>query len=436
MKFKIFSILAFVFAAVTLHAQDTKELLKTAAKALSAYNLDQAGNADKLLEAKEAIDGAFQSADLSSDYKANLTKAKVNTELMAKDYLDMNLKGKEAPEYKGTGVMALEAIQTALGLAEKKFQSKEVLKILGELTPYLSYLGNYFIGGQDYPNAFEPLSAVLTANNLLTSNGEKSVFEVDGDLDNHKYVTAVCALRADHEDVAEELLMDLYESGSKEPGVYSQLYTLKVEEDEEGAMKILKKGQEIDPSNVELLFAEINYYIKQGKFDVLEEKLKLAIEKDPDNPSVYSALGNVYMNLSETAAKEGDETKRKEYFESALSYYQQTLDRDPNSFDAHYSIGSLHFNQAAEKTKEMQDLGLSKDDQARYTVLEKETAELFAKALPYFKTAEKLNPQDMNTLIALKEIYARQDDFETSNEFKTRLETLQSGGQIEKSYFE
>jgi tetratricopeptide (TPR) repeat protein len=436
MKIRILIILSVFLGGMSLQAQDAKDLLKTAGKALSAYNLDPSGNGEKLAEAKKAIDQAFDMEDLSADFKANLTKAQVNTELVANDYKMVLLKPDAEPKNVNAGGQALDAIKMGLKSAEKKYELKEILSVLGELAPYLSVIGNQYIGLQKYAEAYVPLAAVLTANQLLKENDEKSIFENDDDLGNHKYVTAVCAMRAEKVDVAENLLMELYNSGSKEAGVYSQLYALKADTDEDMAMKILAKGQEIDPGNTELLFAEINYYIKKEKFDVLEQKLKMAIEKDPENPSVYSALGNVYMNLSDKAMKENDEEARQQYFDNAMSYYKQTIELDDQSFDAYYSIGSLYFNQAAEKTKQMQNLGLSKEDQVKYTTLEAETAELFEQALPYFKSAEKLDPSDMNTLIALKEIFARQDEFEKSKEFKTRLETVQSGGKIEKSYFE
>lgn len=433
---KISLFAAMFFFVVSMQAQDAASLLKSAGKALSAYNLDQNGNADKLIEAKDAVDMAFKGNDFDSDFKAQLTRAKINTELMAKDYIDLNVKGSTEPQYAAAGPEALSALTTALSLAEKKFQTKEVLKVLGELTPYLSSLGNFFIGAQQYDKAYGPLNAVLSANKMLTDSGEKSAFETPEDVENHKYVTAVCAARADETDAAKAILTELYEAGTKEPGVYSQLYTMTIDEDPEHAMTVLRKGQELDPGNVDLLFAEINYYIKNQQFDKLEEKLKVAIEKDPENPSVRSALGNVYMNLSEKALEEDNADDYKKYFDSALDYYNQTLDLDPKSFDATYSIGSLYFNKAAALTQEMKDLGLSKEDQKRYTELEGETADLFAQAFPFFKKAEMLNPSDGNTIIALKEIFARQDNFDASNEFKKRLETVQAGGTIEKSYFE
>jgi hypothetical protein len=59
----------------------------------------------------------------------------------------------------------------------------------------------------------------------------------------------------------------------------------------------------------------------------------------------------------------------------------------------------------------------------------------FDKALPYFKKAESINSNDQNTLIALKEIFAKKNDMKMSGEFKSRLETVQGGGKNAKSYF-
>ena len=46
-----------------------------------------------------------------------------------------------------------------------------------------------------------------------------------------------------------------------------------------------------------------------------------------------------------------------------------------------------------------------------------------------------MDPNDVNTLIALKEIYARKDQLDLSEEFKKRLDNVQSGGTNPTSYF-
>ena len=48
----------------------------------------------------------------------------------------------------------------------------------------------------------------------------------------------------------------------------------------------------------------------------------------------------------------------------------------------------------------------------------------FKKALPYFLKAEELNPKDMNTMIALKEIYAREGELDKSSKYKEKIDAL------------
>ena len=110
---------------------------------------------------------------------------------------------------------------------------------------------------------------------------------------------------------------------------------------------------------------------------------------------------------------------------------------NPGFFDAVYSIGALYYNRAASTTSALNILAddYSKAGLKKYDELRKVMLTQFDEALPFFKQAETLNPSDRNTLIALKEIFARKDDLATSTEFKTRLETVDAGGTIENAFF-
>ncbi|MBK6948506.1 MAG: hypothetical protein IPH16_10995 [Haliscomenobacter sp.] len=105
--------------------------------------------------------------------------------------------------------------------------------------------------------------------------------------------------------------------------------------------------------------------------------------------------------------------------------------------DAIYSIGALYYNRAALLTKQMNALSddYSKEGLKKYEELKTRIYAEFDKALPYFQRAEALDPNDVNTLIALKEIFAREKKLDISNEFKTRLETVQNGGKNAAPYF-
>jgi len=77
----------------------------------------------------------------------------------------------------------------------------------------------------------------------------------------------------------------------------------------------------------------------------------------------------------------------------------------------------------------------SKAGTEKYESKKIQVEKMFNEALPYLKRVEVLDPGDRNMLIALKEIYARQNDFDMSNVFKERLEKIEAGETIEESYF-
>jgi tetratricopeptide (TPR) repeat protein len=165
--------------------------------------------------------------------------------------------------------------------------------------------------------------------------------------------------------------------------------------------------------------------------------LKSAIEKEPTNVGLYVTLGNVYDNLYQREIAAKNETKSKEYFDLALNYYQQANKLDPKNVDATYAMGALYYNKAALLTQELNALpeDFSAAGTKKYNELKDKVMALFESALPYFKKAESLDPNDQNTLIALSEIFARQDDFTLVKEFKGRLEVVRGGGKNQSSYF-
>jgi hypothetical protein len=68
----------------------------------------------------------------------------------------------------------------------------------------------------------------------------------------------------------------------------------------------------------------------------------------------------------------------------------------------------------------------SKAGTAKYEAKKAEMNELFNLALPWFQKAETLQSNDVNTMIALKEIFARMNNFEKSNEYKAKIEAAKN----------
>jgi len=112
--------------------------------------------------------------------------------------------------------------------------------------------------------------------------------------------------------------------------------------------------------------------------------------------------------------------------ESAKKYYEDALNRDAENFDVNYALGALYYNKAASFTPALNEAAedFSAAGTKKYEEIQAKMAENFDLALPYFLKADSLNDQDQNTLVALKEIMVRKDEFEKSNEYKARLEAL------------
>jgi tetratricopeptide (TPR) repeat protein len=282
-------------------------------------------------------------------------------------------------------------------------------------------------------------------------NKEESMLESDETVNEQLYISGLAALNANELEAAASLFQRLKAAGSDKPAIYEALYkveaadaldpnsTLSREEKNailEKAYANLEEGRNRYPDDISILFAEINHFLQINKLDVLITKLEAALEKEPDNITLYTTMGNVYDNLYQREASEGTAEKANEYFKNSLDYYNQALAKDPSFTDATYSIGALYFNRAAKLTEGLATLedDYSKEGQRKYEELQTRIAAEFSSALPYFIEVEKDKPMDLNTLIALKEIYARTNDLALSNEFKTRLEAVQAGETLE-SYF-
>ena len=95
---------------------------------------------------------------------------------------------------------------------------------------------------------------------------------------------------------------------------------------------------------------------------------------------------------------------------------------NPVDFVANYSLGALIYNQAVEKIKAMNNLPNS--DQKGYDKLKAESDGLLGKSLPYLEKARSIKGDDLETLNALKELYARLNQMDKLAEVKAAIEKL------------
>jgi len=437
MKKMLFALAGFLFITLAAQAQeDGAKLAKQAGKALATYNIDPASNAAKLDEAKQKIEQALQLADAQALASAWVTKGDIYSTLLLKDMARRMIDPNAPLTGDNDALVAFDAYKKAYeNPAAKKYEKSDAVKGIIEMQGHLVNIGATKFEAGQYEKAFNSFEAALQAHDVLKASSQKSVLDDPERYGTQQYITGLSAQMAKRCKDALPYLEALIAKDSVK--VYEPLYQCKLElGDTTGAEKILQQGRAKFPDDTGLLFAEINAYLQKGKLDELTGRLKQAIAKEPDNVSLYVTLGNVYDNLYQTMSKEKNTAKADEFFEEAKKYYTQATQKDPKNVDAVYSLGALYYNKAAARTQELNSMpeDYSSAGLKKLQASKDEVMGLFEQALPHFQKAESLNANDLNTLIALNEIYARKED-ELSLEFKKRLDVVRDGGKNAASHF-
>ncbi len=428
MKKITLGLLSLFLVVGSLSAQTGKKALKKAIKEISKYSENPAEKAESLEMGLSLLATAFESEEVSSDPKSYNKMGNIYNTILDGEWKMSLLSGTKISSVDAP-FKAVEAFGKAISMATKKGHTKDAITGLQSAEAYLNNVGVNFFEGQEYGTAFNYFSKALDVYEMLKGAEGESRLDPDTIRMQHMYVTAASGYYGEKKMEAKPIFLKLYEAGDKNALVYEALFNMGQEAGDADAVSYLEKGRELFPDDNGLLFAEINYYLKEGKLDQLTGKLKSAIEKEPNNTSIYITLGNVYDQLNQKEREAGNTAKSKEYFDLALDYYNQTLEKDPENFDAVYSQGALYYNLAASMTENINELAndFSPAGTKKYDILKAEMDGNFGKALPYFQKAEGMNPKDLNTLVALREIYARTDKLDKVGPLKTRIEAIQAG---------
>ncbi len=421
---KFFVLFMALGLATLVAAQDPAKDIKKAARLLGTYNLDQAASLDKLKEAISLANSSISDPIVKADPTAWQTYGEVFMAAVDND-VKVNVLDNKAPISEPSApAKAFEGFKMASELAQKGYQTKDAMKALATGLQNIYYMGSALYQASDFASAYEAFKATYDGYQLLSKNKEVTTFTAD-EAPKALYYSGLCAKQAGMNDKAVVVFQQLVDQGMADAGVYEELFNMYKTDKQAEADKILAMGREKYPDDTGLLYAEINYLLAKGELKGLISKLEKAIQMEPENVSIYVTLGQIYDKLYQDQSTT-DPAGATENFNKAMSYYQQALAKDAKSFDAVYSIGALWYNKAAAYSIDLNSVSTdySAAGTKKYEAIKAQMDETFVKALPFFIQAEQLNPKDANTLIALKEIYARQDKLDLVEQYKQKLENI------------
>lgn len=204
-------------------------------------------------------------------------------------------------------------------------------------------------------------------------------------------------------------------------------------------MATLDEGAAKYPDNDNIRVQQLNYYIKTGKQDVIIAKLEEAIAKNPSNASYQMQLANTYNTMANPKDASGNDMPKPvnsgELMDKAEGYYLAALKIDPSNIGYSYNTGALYFNKATEVNNQMNKVtGTSAAEVKKYDELKAQRDKYFEQAIPYLEKTylaldpkvSSLNDDDrfyyQSSLVALREIYARQNKLDKAKELKDKLD--------------
>ena len=152
---------------------------------------------------------------------------------------------------------------------------------------------------------------------------------------------------------------------------------------------------------------EANIYIQLDEKEKFQELIKEALEQDPNNALLYFNLGVVSFDLGDKMAARG--------------YYEKAIEIDSSYEAAYLNLVSLILNGESTIVDEMNSLGNSRADNARYDELKLKREDLYRECIPILKGLVELN-QNEEAIKTLMNIFGTLGDNDSFKEMKARLE--------------
>ncbi|WP_422859527.1 tetratricopeptide repeat protein [Flagellimonas sp. S174] len=290
----------------------------------------------------------------------------------------------------------------------KKFaEAAEKLYLGYKLSPkdtlYLYYAASSAVSGQKYDKALEYYNELKTVGydgsgvKYTAVNVETGEVEEMDENTRNLYVKA-----GTHKDPKEE------RTPSKKPEIVKNIALIYQQlGDNDKALAAYADARSVNPDDVNLVLGEANLYYAIGNKDKFKELMGQASEMAPDNADLLYNIGVINM-------EQGN-------LEDAREAYRKTLAIDPGYINALLNLSTTYVNEGNGLIDEMNSLGSSRADIARYDELKQKKDDLFLEGAKVLEDALKTNPDNQSVLSQLKNIYGALGDTENFKRIKELL---------------
>jgi tetratricopeptide (TPR) repeat protein len=419
MKTKLLILMAMTFSMV---AFSQKNELKAAEKALKG------GDAVSAKASLESISGMIGGADERTQAQYHFVRGNVYSDLAKKgeasaydEAISSYKQVLSVEEKSGKPKYTAETNQMLAGItsdlinaavednANKKFkEASEKLYMGYQLSPkdtiFLYYAASSAVNGRHYEEAlayyeelkdlgYDGSTIAYKATNVETGEVEEMTDKVQMDL--------MVKSKAYKDPVEEKTPSKNSEIVMNIALIYTQLGQ------DDKALQAYQDAKASNPNDVNLILNEANLHYKLGDKDKFKTLMAQASEMAPDNPDLQYNIGVINMeqgNLPEARAA-----------------YRRAIEINPGYVNAQLNLSTTYVNEGNGLIDEMNTLGNSRADIARYEELKSQKDDLFREGATVLEAALKVNPDNQGILSQLKNIYGALGDNENFMRIKKLL---------------
>lgn len=344
-------------------------------KVTSALSFIEQGQLDK---AKEAIDQAVANPKTANWFNTYFAQGRLCQEV----YRTTEAKFKSlCPDPLSE---AYKAYQKALSLDEKGALKKRMITgmVYNNLAVDLYDQGSSQFEAQDFTGALKTFETQIEVT-------ESDIYA--GAVDTGMYYNAgLAAFNSDNFSQAIKYFQICADMGYLDIRPHLQIYeSMMGLNDTVKAEQYLMELPGKFPNDKNVTLQLIDHFIKSNKPDDALKYIDQAKADDPQNSTLYFAAGILYLNNNN--------------YDKAIEELTKSIEMKADFYDAQYGLGAAYINKAADmftKANEIMDVN-------EYTKAIEQANAVYANALPYMEKAHELNPNDVDTMRRLQELYYR-----------------------------
>lgn len=379
----------------------------------SAFNYQKNGKLDK---AKEYIDNAVEHEKTIGDpkawyYRGNIYIDIYNSPLELFRQLDPDALN-----------VAYQSYTKALELDSKNAYTDEIVSKmpgLGEL--FFNEGARQYNAGIEAQNNLDTLGAVKSFGQSVSAFEQAYEIYTQAGINDTTtifYISVAAELAGDY-GKAKEKLVQLVAMQYPKPTIYSSLAGIYYEQDKDvnKAIEIYAQGRDRFPNDLNLLLMETNLFLAEAMTEKALNNLQEAARIDTTNATIFFAIGAKYNEVVDDTTKTDE--MRKDAFDKAVVAYMRSIELKPDYFDPNYNIGALYVNKASNVITVANELPI--EEQKKYDAMMEEANGYLTTCLPFLEKAHELQPDDVSTMVSLKEIYTRLGMMDKMKEMDAKL---------------